>query len=94
MIRNRSRFGQDRGNEEIFRTRIGRALINVQILLAFPRAGHGQGRLADAWLSGDTGREREVLVVDDYLDGSTGGSGLRGDAHGFSPFEFSRMRAM
>ncbi len=64
-----ARLGQHRRDQEVFGPGVGRALVDVERLLADLRRGHGQGRLADPRRADQAGRKRAVAGVDDQPAG-------------------------
>src|SRR5690606_21273078 len=55
---------EHRRDQQVFRARIGRALINVEFLLPLLRGGHGERRFADAGPANEPGCERQIVVAD------------------------------
>ena len=62
-------LAQHRRHEQIFGARVGRALIDVERLLALAGGRDRERRLADAGRSEEPRRQRQVLLIDDQPAG-------------------------
>jgi hypothetical protein len=69
MIGNGPGLRQDRSYQQIFRSRIGGALENMNSLLTLTGSGHRQRRLTNSRWAGEPRRKWEVLMVDDQPAG-------------------------
>ena len=65
MILDVSTFGQHRGDEQIFRSCIGGALVNMQVLLADSTCRNGERCFTDSWRTDKARGQRQVFGVDD-----------------------------
>ena len=64
MIGDLAAFGEDGGDEQVFRPGVGRALIDEQFLVAAAGGGHAEGGLADSGRADDAGGQGQVAFVD------------------------------
>ena len=62
-------FGQNGSDQKVFRTSIGGALIDVQLLPTLPRSGDRKSGLADAGRSNQSRGERQVTRVNNQPAG-------------------------
>ena len=87
MVFDVSAFGQDGRDQQVFRTSIGRALIDIQVLLSNPACGDCQSRLANPRGSDQSRSQRQVALVDN----KPAGQKLPQDFALADPFPFRRI---